>query len=108
MNKLGIAIVIVCLIPLTIWALDIYYDGQTIVIIEAPTYLYANEFDAAYAYGLLNGKQPKPLLALTSDDKLVVTRTTFGKDYWALQVETSNGDSGWISSGQEGIKIIKP
>ncbi|MFC1536708.1 hypothetical protein ACFL48_02705 [Pseudomonadota bacterium] len=107
MNKLVTTLLIVCSIPLTIWALDVYNDRQIKVLIEAPTQLYSSEFDAAYA-DCINCKHPKPLLELNSDIELTVKRTTYGKDYWALQVETKDGVSGWVISGQNGVKIINP
>lgn len=103
MNKCALIFLTLCLVPLTIWALDIYHDRQLKVLIKAPTYLYSNEEDAAYVNSLT-----QPLLELTPSDELIVKRTTFGKDYWALQVETIDGASGWIISGQQGVHIIEP
>ena len=88
-------------IPLFIWGWDRYQDQQIKVTVVSETPLYASEVDAAY------GSQ-KPVRTLKPEEKLKVNRTTYGKDYWALLVETDAGIHGWVASGQQGLTIQRP
>lgn len=88
-------------IPLFIWGLDRYQDQQIKVTVDSATPLYASEVDAAY------GSQ-KPIKTLKPGEKLKVNRTTYGKDYWAILVETDAGIQGWVASGQQGLIIQRP
>lgn len=97
-RKSLLIIVVLILIPILIWAWGRYQDCQIKVKVDSVTSLYASEVDAAY------GSQ-NPLKVLKPGEKLKVKRTTYGKDYWALLVETDDGISGWIASGQQGITI---
>ena len=88
-------------IPLSIWGGVRYQDQQIKVTVDSTTPLYASEVDAAY------GSQ-KPVIILKPAQKLKVNRTTYGKDYWALFVETDAGIHGWVASGQKGLTIQRP
>lgn len=79
---------------------DRYQDRQIIVKVTEVTTLFASEAEAAY--GSL-----APIKSVTPGTPLWVKRTTYGKDYWALLVETTDGTVGWIVAGQKGIVIIK-
>jgi hypothetical protein len=99
-RRTAIALTIIGLIaiPFMIWGWDQYQDRQVKVKVDSATSLYASEVDAAY------GSQ-RPLKELKPGDKLKVKRTTYGKDYWALQVETDDGFNGWVASGEKGLTI---
>jgi len=84
-------------IPLVIWGWDRYQDRQIKVTVDS-TPLYVSEADAAY------GSQ-SPVKALKPGEKLRVNRTTFGKDYGALLVETDEGVREWVVFGQKGLTI---
>lgn len=97
-KKLLVIIAGAIAIPLFIWGWDRYQDQQIKVIVVSATPLYASEVDAAY------GSQ-KPVRTLNPGEKLKVNRTTYGKDYCALLVETDAGIHGWVASGQQGLTI---
>lgn len=87
-------------IGLTIWARDVSQDRLVKIKIETETGLYASEDDAAY-------RNNKPVKIIKPNEKVKVKRTTYGKDYWVLLVETSDGSRGWVDSGQPGIVIVR-
>lgn len=88
------------IIPISIWGWDQYQDSQIKVHVDSATPLYAKEVDAAY------GNQTT-LKILKPGERLRVKRTTYGKDYGALLVETAEGTLGWIAFGQQGLTIIR-
>lgn len=88
-------------IPLFIRGWDRYQDQKIKVTVVSATPLYAREVDAAY-------DSQKPVRILKPGEKLKVNRTTYGKDYWALLVETDAGVHGWVASGQQGLNIQRP
>lgn len=97
-KKFLMIIAVVIAIPLLIWGWDRYQDSQIKVTVDSATPLYASDIDAAY--GSL-----KPIRSLKPGENLKVTRTTYGKDYGALLVETEDGGSGWVRFGQDGLTI---
>ena len=100
-KKILLIIAVVIAIPLLIWGWDRYQDSQIKVTVDSATPLYASDVDAAY------GSQ-NPVRILKPGEKLKVNRTTYGKDYWALLVETDAGIHGWIASGQQGLTVQRP
>ncbi|KAA0894161.1 SH3 domain-containing protein [Oryzomonas rubra] len=100
-KKLIVIIAVAMAIPLIIWGWDRYQDQQIKIFVDSATPLYASEIDAAY--GSL-----KLIKTLKPGEKLKVNRTTYGKDYWALHVETDAGIHGWVASGQQGLTIQRP
>ena len=99
-NILWLTIGVAIAIPLTIHGWDRYKDRQIKVAVTEPTPIYATETDAAY--GSL-----APIKTIPPGEHLKVKRTTYGKDYWALEIRTSDGTVGWVVSGQKGIAIRK-
>jgi len=97
-KKLLVICSIVILIPLAIWAWDIYKDRQVSIEVESESALYATETEAF--------KQSQPTKMLKPAEMVKVIQTTYGKDYWALYVETAAGSKGWVVSGQPGLKIL--
>jgi hypothetical protein len=97
-KKLLIFVAVALAIVAVVWARDIYQDRQVKIKVEAETGLYASEEDAVY-------NRTKPIRTIKPKDKVNVKRTTYGKDYWALFIETSDGTRGWVDSGQPGIVI---
>ncbi len=88
-------------IPFFIWGWDRYQDQQIKVSVVSATPLYSSEVDAAY------GSQ-KPVRTLKPGEKLQVIRATYGKDYWAILVETDAGIHAWVASGQQALIIPRP
>jgi hypothetical protein len=95
-----ILVAVALAIVFAVWARDIYQDRQVRIKVEAETGLYASEEDAFY-------NRTKPIRTIKPNEKVKVKRTTYGKDYWALFIETSDGTRGWVDSGQPGIVIIR-
>lgn len=89
------------------WVVDVYKDRHYKVTVAQTTPLYSGETDAAYANSL-NKSKPIPIGHLLPGEKVVVKRATYGKDYWALKIETVDGTVGWVAAGQEGIDIVNP
>ena len=89
------------------WVVDVYKDRHYKVTVTQTTPLYRGETDAAYATSL-NKPKPTPIGHLLPGEKVAVKRTTYGKDYWALKIETVDGTVGWVAAGQEGIDIVNP
>lgn len=90
-----------------IWVVDVYKDRHYKVTVTQTTPLYNLETDAAYANSL-NKPNPTPIGHLFLGEKVVVKRTTYGKDYRALKIETPDGTVGWVAAGQKGIDIVNP
>lgn len=90
-----------------IWVVDVYKDRHYKVTVTQTTPLYNVETDAAYANSL-NKAKPTPIGHLFPGEKGVVKKTTYGKDYWTLKVETVDGTVGWVAAGQKGIDIVNP
>lgn len=104
------AIVLLLVIPsciFIVWGLDVYKDRCHQIIVKSSTLLYKTETDAAYA-DALNKEKPIAIKPLFPGENVAVKRTTYGKDYWAFKIETSDGTVGWVVAGQEGIEIIRP
>lgn len=99
-RKLVILAVIVIAIPIMLMGWDRYQDRQVVVKVTEVTSLFASEAEAAYG-------SHAPVKSMTPETSLRVKRTTYGKDYWALLVETADGTVGWIVADQKGIVIIK-
>jgi hypothetical protein len=97
-KKLLLIIAVVIAIPLFVWGWDRYQDIQIKVTVDSATPLYVSDVDAAY------GSQ-NPAKILKPGEKLKVSRTTYGKDYCALLVETDDGVRGWVVFGQKGLTI---
>lgn len=96
-------IVFVCsifIVVIAIWAWDRFQDHQVKIKVETETALYASKEDAAY-------RSTNPIKTIKANEKLKVRRTSYGKDYWVLFVETSDGSKGWVDSGQPGIVIVR-
>jgi len=88
-KKLLLIIAIAIAIPLFVWGWDRYQDRQINVTVDSVTPLYVSDVDAAY------GSQ-NPAKILKPGEKLKVSRTTYGKDYGALLVETDDGSEGGL------------
>lgn len=89
------------------WVVDVYKDRHYKVTVTQTTPLYNFETDAAYANSL-NKPEPTPMRLLLPGEKVVVKKTTYGKDYWTLKIETVDGTVGWVAAGQKGIDIVEP
>lgn len=99
-KKVLILIGAIFIIVIAIWAWDRFQDQQVKIRIESETALYASEEDAAY-------RHHPPIKTIKATEKVKVKRTTYGKDYWVLFIETSDASRGWVDSGQPGIVIIR-
>lgn len=88
------------IVVIAIWTWDRFQDHQVKIKVESVTALYSSEEDAAY-------RRTNPIKTIKANEKLKVKRTTYGKDYWVLFVETSDGSKGWVDSGQPGIVIVR-
>jgi hypothetical protein len=97
-KKLVIIFAVIIAVPLLLWGWDRYQVSQIKVTVDSATPLYASDVDAAY------GSQ-KPVKILKPGEKLKVERSTYGKDYMALLVETDGGLKGWVASGQQGLTV---
>ena len=60
----------------------------------APSGVFPTEYDAAYAGANFHTAPPK--LVLRAQEPVAVLWDTYGKDYWACYVRTSNGTRGWV------------
>lgn len=107
MRKLVLILALLVAGVIGMWVVDVYKDRHYNVAVTQTTPLYSLETDAAYANSL-NKPKPIPIRHLLPGEKVVVKRTTYGKDYWALKIEAVDGTVGWVAAGQEGIHIVNP
>ena len=57
--------------------------------------VFGSEEMAAYE-GSINRPAPIPLVTLSRGANVNVLHDTYGKDYWACYVRTTNGIEGWV------------
>jgi hypothetical protein len=89
------ALFAVALVP---WGLDYWESRQYVVVVISPAPLYSlnpAEYPAS-----------NPLTTTLSPGMAIrVLRVRYGKDFEALQIETSGKQTGWVISG-EGVKVL--
>ena len=82
-------------------------DDGTIVVVDAPTPLWATEYDAA-RQGTIKPGPGAPIGTLAAGEKLPVVTSKDGKDYWAVEVRAKDGRLAWVlGAGQTGVRVVR-
>jgi len=80
-------------VALSAAAYELYFGGR-IVVAQKRASVFNSEYAAAYA-GALNRPAVPPLVSIEAGEPVAVIWETYGKDYWACYVRTSEGVRGW-------------
>ena len=81
-------------------------EHPRLVTVESPTLLWPTELTASRQLDNPAGSA-KPLRALAAGEVLQVISSTYGKDYWALEVRAGREQAGWVlGAGQVGIHVV--
>jgi hypothetical protein len=91
---LAVAILVCTIAGSLALAYELHFGGK-IVIADKRADVFVTESAAAREHALNRVPMP-PVAVVESGEKVAVIWDTYGKDYWACYVRTSNGIRGWV------------
>lgn len=90
--------------------IEAYHDWGPIIVVRKSVPLYSDDSypDRAGTWHCLSQIRRITTRELLPNNKLVVTESVCGKDFWALRVKLDDNSSGWVLDTDEGIDIHYP